>query len=268
MSVTKADVETVLQLISQKDVLTLKAEEFDIFQYQGFDPLQIAAELFKVKRDKSISEDEFIKDVCTMTAIGMIKGSVNDNNINKMSEDGKKGVLDLNKKYGIKLGGGRGQGAKVITYPRVMATFPDLAVRMTKVLGGKPFRGGPLMSVRLPDFMQIQVFPSIIPRHLNDKVKKFLLTAALCYSIDQTVQISQIQQPDLKQLTSVQGNYVNIGHNSPVPVSNVRVATIQSLTIPAEYDNIKAVVEEFRAKVDSSIEIPSREEVTSALNSI
>lgn len=265
MSFNKADVEKILSLINSNDLSALRAEQFDQFQYQGFDPLKLVSALLKVKTDKSISDKDFVDDVLQMVAIGMIKGSINDHNIKKMSEEGQKDVLAINSKYGIKMGGGRGQSSSVITFPRVMATFPDIAVRMTAIIGGKKFSGGPLMSTQLPEYMQVQVFPAIVPRGLGPDVKKMLLTASLCYSIDQSVQISQLKNPDLKALAATQSNFVMVGHNSPIPADEVRKNVFNKLSLARDYQSIVSVLEIYKEKIDSSFVIVPKAEFVSVI---
>jgi hypothetical protein len=250
MSYSKADIEKIIQLINEGDVEALKAQEFEQFQYQGFDPLQIANALHKVKVAKSVSDDDFRKDVYTMVAIGIIKGSVNDRNIKKISETGQTELSALITKYGIRMGGGKGQQASVITFPRVMATFPDIAVRLVAVIGAKEFRGGPFRSSRLPEFMKIQVFPAIIPKDTHLDVKRMLLMASLCYSVDQSIQISQIQKPDIEDLTAKQLNYTNIGFNSPVPADDIRRRVFDKLGILEEYPKVIEVLTDYKQKID------------------
>ncbi|QMP81965.1 nucleocapsid protein [Grapevine associated cogu-like virus 4] len=261
MALSRSDIEKVIQLVNSGDVETLKAEEFEQFQYQGFDPYKIVESLIRVKDDKTIANDAFTKDIYSMVAIGMIKGSVNSRNINKMSELGKTQVTELNAKYGIKEGGGKGQSSSVITYPRMMATFPDIAIRLVKVIGPKEFRGGPLLSTRLPSYMQVQVFPAIIPKDIGLSAKKMLLTASLCYSIDQSVQISQIvitKDDDLKPLAANQMNFTQVGHNSPVPAPEVRKAVFNKLSVKADYGMIFAVLQDYQKKIDSTFQVLSQ----------
>lgn len=266
MSISQADIERVLTLISESDVNSFKAEDFDQFQYQGFDPKKIAESLLKVKKEKSVADSDFKKDVVSMVAIGMIKGSVNPRNKAKMSPEGQTDLDRLGSTYGIKEGGGRGQASGIVTYPRVMATFPDIAIRLTKIIGGKEFRGGPLLSTRLPSYMQVQVFPSILPRDLDAVVRKMLLTASLCYSIDQTIQISEMKDPDLKVVASTQSNFVQVGHTSPVPSDKVRKDIFKSLSIHESYDSIRSVLETYKNLVDPSFLISSQSEFVSSLN--
>lgn len=255
---SQVEVDRIIQLINTGDVEKLSAEEFEQFQYQGFDPKKVVESLVKIKTEKSISDSEFAKEVYTMVAIGMIKGSVNDHNMTKMSDVGKENLRLLIGKYSIKLGGGRSQPAGVVTFPRVMATFPDIAVRLTAVIGPKEFSGGPMMSTRLPNYMKVQVFPAIIPKNLSEEAKKVLLIASLCYSIDQTIQISRIQNADPKTIADSQMNFVHIGHSSPVPDEEVRRKVFNQLNIATDFtQKIRPVLEDYKKKVDPNYQIPA-----------
>jgi hypothetical protein len=258
MSFTKAELDNLLTLISKGDIAALKSEEFDQFQYIGFDPMRIVQSLLRVKNDEKIDDDQFRTDVYKMIAIGIIKGSVNDHNITKMSDTGKNDINALLKKYGIQKGGGRGKASSVITFPRVMATFPDIAVRMVGVIGAKEFNGGPMLSSRLPNYLKVQVFPSVVPRNLNSSVKQMLLMANLCYTIDQSTQISQLKDPDLKSLAATQSNFTNIGHQSPVPNSLTRLTVFKSLNIDEDYDSIMSVIKDYIEKIDPTFIAPDK----------
>jgi len=265
MAPTQADIDRILDLINTKDIETLKKEDYDQFQYQGFDPYRLLQSLIEKKEGQSITDESFSDDICKMVAIGLIKGNVNEHNRKKMTDIGQKDLAELMKKYGIKEGGGKSQPAEVITFPRVMATFPDVAVRFTKVLGGKEFRGGPFQSFLLPGVMQVQVFPSVIPTDLEKPVKIFLMTASLCYSLDQSIQISRLENPDLKSLARDQNDYVNLSHNSPLPKSATRKQTFNQLGLPGEFNNIAKVVTKYKELVDDSFTIITEKEYKQAL---
>jgi len=265
MAPSTSDVDRILTLINSKDINALSKEDYDIFMYQGFDPYKLLFALIELKESKAIDDKLFSDDVCKMVAIGLIKGNVNEHNKTKMSETGQKDLTTLMSKYDIKSGGGKGKPAHVITFPRVMATFPDIAVRLTKVLGGKEFRGGPFKSYLLPDCMKIQVFPSVIPDKLEKPVKSFFLTAALCYSVDQTIQISNIDKPNVVDLCATQFPFVNISHTSPLPKQDTRRQVFNQLGLPAEYANLLSVVTEYKSTVDQSVVIPTEDDYKKAL---
>jgi hypothetical protein len=265
MAPTQADIDRILNLINSKDIEILKKEDYEQFQYQGFDPYRLLQALMQMKEGKAISDEAFSDDICKMVAIGLIKGNVTPHNITKMTDAGRKDLKSLMDKYSIKEGGGKGQAAGVITFPRVVATFPDIAVRFTKVLGGKEFRGGPFQSHELPDVMKVQVFPSVIPMNLERKVKEFFLCASLCYSIDQTIKISQIAKPELKILIPVQQPFINLSHNSPLPKADVRRQTFNQLGLPDKYHMILRVVQVYITEYDKSMVVPSENEYRQAL---
>jgi len=263
MAASKSDIEKVIQLINSGDIEALKSEDFEQFQYQGFDPFKIVETLMRVQKDKSISNENLTRDVFSMVAVGMIKGSITPRNKDKMSDAGKAQITELSSKYGIKEGGGRGQSSGVITFPRMMATFPDIAIRLVNVIGPKEFRGGPLQSTRLPRYMQVQVFPAIIPKDIGQGAKKMLLTASLCYSIDQSIQISRMvisSEDDLKKVSSDQMNYTQIGHSSPVPSPEIRRSVFSKLTVKDDYPTIMTVLQDYKTKVDGSFTILNQSE--------
>jgi len=141
-----------------------------------------------------------------------------------------------------------------------MATFPNLAIRIAKIVGHKEFRGGPMASSRLPYYLQVQVFPAVIPRNLADRTKEALKIASLCYTIDQSIQISQIKNPDLKSIAATQMNFTNVGHTSPVPKEAERKSVFQSLSLSSDYAKIAEVLETYRELIDPSFVIPSRQD--------
>jgi hypothetical protein len=264
-SFSKSDLETLIQLINAGDVEELKKSDFEQFQYQGFDPFRIVESLLRVKKSRSLSDKDFAKDVYTMVAVGMIKGSVNAHNMTKMSDEGKTDLKSLMDKYGVQTGGGKGKSSALVTFPRVMATFPDVAIKLVSVIGPKEFRGGPMQSTNLPESLQVQVFPAIIPREIGREAKTFLMTAALCYSIDQTIQISQIKEPNLQDIANTQSRFVNVGHQSPVPSENVRASVFKSLNITNFYDQILVVLTKYRQLVDPNFVIITRDQLVKSI---
>lgn len=84
MSSNKADIERIIQLVNDGDVEALKAQEFEQFQYQGFDPYKIVEALLGVKVSRSLTNDQFKRDIFTIVAVGLIKGSVNEHNIHNV----------------------------------------------------------------------------------------------------------------------------------------------------------------------------------------
>lgn len=264
-AISKSDLETLIQLVNAGDVEELSKSDFEQFQYQGFDPFKIVESLLRIKKTKNVSDGDFSKDVYTMVAVGMIKGSINDHNMTKMSDEGKTDLKNLMEKYGIQKGGGKGKSSNLVTFPRVMATFPDVSIRLVSVIGPKEFRGGPMLSTYLPEALQVQVFPAIIPRDIGKEAKLFLMTAALCYSIDQTIQISNIKEPNLKEIADTQARFVNVGHQSPVPSEAVRSSVFKTLDIANQYEKILIVLTKYRELVDPNMIIITKDQLVRSM---
>jgi hypothetical protein len=262
-TIDRTAIERILTLLSKKDITTLKSEDFDKFQYQGFDPFKIVQSLLEVKNQKNLSDADFENDVITMIAIGLIKGNVNSNNEKKMSDEGQSSLKDLKIRYAIRHGGGKGQPGKVITYPRVMATFPDVAVRMAIKLGPKDFPGGPFNSMRLPIYMRVQIFPAVIPKNLDPIAKEFLLLASLCYGVDQTVALRKLNVTDVKPIVSSQRSFIELSHRSPVATDESRITLFKELNGPQNYGKISSVLHDY-ARIFPEYTIPSEAEIRAA----
>jgi len=261
----KSDIDRILSLINKEDIEALKAEDYDQFQFVGFDPQKLLATLLALKARDKISDESFINDIVQMVGVGLIKGNVNDHNMTKMSDEGQINLKKLMKKYSIHGGGAESKSSDYVTFPRIVATFPHIAVRFTSTLGAKSYRGGPFMSFGLPDPMQVSVFPSVIPSNLEQKVKSFMLTASLCYSMDQSIQISRLTKPDLKALAAKQSGYIDVSHSSPIPDQDTRKNTFNKLGLPSRYIAILEVVKMYSTLVDASIVIPTEDEYKAAL---
>nr|QYF49534.1 MAG: coat protein [Inner Mongolia phenui-like virus 2] len=241
------DADKLFQVLSSKDLSIFSADEFDKFRFQGFDPNKIAETLLKIKKEKNVPQDIFERDVVVMVGIAVLKGSVTENNLKRISEEGRQSITDLQKKYGIVHGGGQGQAASVITYPRVAATFPDVAIRMIALVGARDYPGQPMQSVKLPAFMKQQVFASVIPRQMNSAVQTYLLKAVLCYSVDQTIAIGRVSSPDIPKLLATQGPFVKLAHQSPVAKEEARVELFKSLDWTGVYKMISGVIAKYQS---------------------
>lgn len=252
------DASKLFQVLSSKDLSIFSADEFDKFRFQGFDPNKIAETLLKIKKEKNVPQDVFERDVVVMVGVAVLKGSVTENNLRRISDEGRQSIMDLQKKYNIVHGGGQGQAATVITYPRVAATFPDVAIRMISLVGARDYPGQPMQSVGLPTFMKQQVFASVIPRQMSGSVQAFLLKAVLCYSVDQTIAIGRIDSPDIVKLLATQGPFVKLAHQSPVAKEDARIALFKSLDWSGAYKMIAQVIAKYQV-FDKDYSPPSEE---------
>lgn len=240
----------VSNAINAIDITTFDLERVNIFKYEGFDPLAIAVSLYDKKTEMSLSDSDFANDIVDMIGLGIYKGSVNSHNLKKMSGIGKGRAEDLMKRYDIKSAKpGSATNSKLVTFPRIMAAFPQYTIQLTIRLGGKDYIGGPMQSYELPDCMKSQVFPSILPIELDKDLKTFLMRASIAYGIDQTVAIANKQSrgKDLFTLFKEQERWTLIAANSSVPPNEDRLNLFRSLKL--DYIAINKVVSVLKGKV-------------------
>jgi hypothetical protein len=102
------------------------------FSYQGYDPVVILDEMCK----KSKGKDKLADDVAVLVSFYLSRGTNTSKSLKSMTDSGKKLLIDLVKKYGIR--NERPKNRKDITISRVMSVFPTIVSRLMKLLDVKP----------------------------------------------------------------------------------------------------------------------------------
>lgn len=196
------------------------------FMYQGFNADQVMAHLLGLKVKNNISDKDFLKDLVDLITLGAIVGNYNANNKTKISEEGKNVADALLKKYDIKEGGAKGS-REVVNIPRVMATFPDITVQVVNKVPFERNYGNQFLCIDIPKFMKTSVFPAIIPKNLDAKVKKALLIVSTCYSAEQTMALRNIDDP--VAAFGAQRKFTQLSHDSAFPKDRVRKSLLEKL---------------------------------------
>jgi len=210
---------SVYDLIASLD--TSGVEEFStLFAYEGFNPEMVHAHFAKIMTSKGISNQEFTDDMRALITLGAMKGNYTMRNSAKISEQGRSKADSLYKKYELKQGSLMGD-KKAIILPRILSAFPELT---TKVILKVPARDFGPKTAGLPKFMKNPVFPSLIPKAMNENAKHTLLWLYTIYSAEQSIVIAQEPKPDFATAYKTQKQFVNIAHNSTVPPEATRVS--------------------------------------------
>jgi hypothetical protein len=254
--VSDSDVKAFIIAANSFSFEKLSVADFDKFLYEGFDPWRILEELTKVKNSKSISDEEMGRDMAFVVGISIITGApVEDKIKTKMSEEGQRIVKDLAVKWGINWGGGKGKGARFVNFPRIALALPIVTIKIINIIGPKEFPNE-MSSQRLPKCMQHPCFPSIIPNSLHADVKRMLLNASLCYGIDMSISLQNIEKPDPSAVASKQKPYIRSSNSSRIPEESDRRVFFKILNLKTEYPIIKEVLDVYIAKVDSAYACP------------
>lgn len=246
-----SDASVIQSLVGSMDIGEI-GDIIQYFLYQGFSPEMVLKHLADVKEKSSIPNAEFLRDIKTMIVIGVIMGNFNDNNSNKISDEGKAKGDALLTKYQMKRGS-VGKDKKAITIPRILATFPIQTTKILQKAGAKNYSDAFGCTV-LPNFMKSGVFPSIVPRSLPSASKKVLLTVSACYTAEQSMTISGVS--DAKSAFQSQKNYTEVSHNSSVPSAAERTKFFNDLKF--DYDALVTVLSNFGKMVGPPVAIPSK----------
>lgn len=235
---TAADVYT---LISTSDSSGM--EEFTtLFAYEGFNPEMVHLHFAKLLDSKSISQEEFLKDMKALITLGAMKGNYTMRNAGKISEAGRTKADSLYKKYNMKQGS-LGGDKKAIILPRVLSAFPELT---TKVILKAPPRDFGIKTAKLPRVIKNPVFPSLLPKSLDSSAVATLLWLYTVYSAEQSIVISQ--EKNFNAAFSIQKQFVTIAFNSSVPPEATRVKMLMG-----QIDEVVQAVSDFSGMTDGDV---------------
>jgi hypothetical protein len=239
------------------------------FQYVGFDPNVILKSIIQRGKVAKRTNDQIISDIATMCTIAIIKGSVTDNNLKKMSDPGKKRYGDLEAMYGLKRNGSRGVSPDVVTIARVGAAFPG---PMMKILLQRPDLSkkfsGPFGSKLLPSYLRHQSAAACIPETLDEAAKSFLIGLICAYTSDQSRSISKAANKDTaSDVYDRQENFITQTHSSHYPSEDVRKSIFKSWSLAADYDKLKSVGDNITKVVKTFVSI-SKEDLVKAVTAV
>jgi hypothetical protein len=253
--VTEADLEKFWEELDVLDLKTLLDDQvIKDFQYVGFNPDTILRSVIALGRAAKRDSAGIKKDIANMCTIAVIKGSVTDNNLKKMSDEGKRTYSTLEERYKLKRGGSKGMDPTVVTVARVGAAFPGSIMR---ILVNKPDLAkkfaGPFGTKALPPYLRHQSAAACIPETLDEPTKSFLLGLITAFTADQSKVISRSKdKPD--ELFDRQENFVTQTYSSNHPTEEVRKSIFKQWTLDADYAKLKLVADNItKIRADFSV---------------
>ncbi|KAM7303208.1 N protein [Ixodes scapularis] len=185
------------------------AELKSAYEYQGFDARLIAQQMKRagvsaLHRQEGAKAGAFM-DRLTLVVIGLMRGANLDKVRKGMKEANRANFDILVKHFGIQ---SKPVDSAAITLPRVIATFPGMAMDVLKIIELGPVRHSTMtnMVAGYPRALMFSAFPSLIPRGVEG-VTEALLSAYLLFQH----QVSLVINPDYpkwdlqKQRSSLEG---------------------------------------------------------------
>jgi hypothetical protein len=247
-SVSENEMSAMWKQIDALDVTLISDEVIASFQYQGFNPDAILKSLLSSKKKNGINNKQFLSDVSTLCAITIIKGSITDTNLKKMSEQGRIKYGELETRYGISRGGGRNRPAEVITVARIAATFPGKIIELLQSgkIPGRVFVSD-LQTHKLPSALRHQALAACIPQTLKERSKNFLLDLVTAFSVDQTRVISK-DKSDIAAQIDRQHQFTLTSHSGPYPSEDVRKKIFTKFNWQSHFDLITPVATHIKTK--------------------
>lgn len=169
---TIKNIDDFYKLVTSQDFATTLTEICRLagdYSYQGFKPESLFAELLKKKTDKSITDADFISDMCKLLSLLHARGP----NINNLKSTNTKGgddpigkIRKIIEKYSIvaKASG----SSSAITLPRLSQTFPALSMDIWVKLYDSSSLNKPVTETEINFLGSLSCSPNCVPSLLKD----------------------------------------------------------------------------------------------------
>lgn len=266
---TKEEIVKLIKAVSEstiKDVVKkvegipdeeLGPMNYSIYDFIGFDPMTIIAVIKIIADHYNDPEKVMLSDVRFCIAACLYMGNIQAKAMSKRSAEGRAKLSYLATKYGITMGTTQsGQPAEVLTFPRVAASFPILAIKMADKISPKSVNLE-FKSALVPGCMRLTPFASLCPPTMKEGVRMMLLEAcnahgsdmAIAYEKGRLKKAKKAVKYDVLSMANDQWAFIEVASSSPVPDDASRKALLSSLKLPTYYAAIHDVVQNYRAIV-------------------
>lgn len=253
--VSESDIKSIIKIVEKTPDDDIQPMAFSIFDFQGFDPNSIIA-VFKIICDHyKDPEKVMLSDIRFCIAACIYMGNIQAKALTKRAAEGRAKIEFLAQKYNIMVGStGSGLSAETVTFPRVAASYPVLAIRMASKVSPKAVNLE-FLSSSIPGFMRLSPFASLCSPLMNPEVRTFLMEACNAHGADMSIAYERGRlkkakkeiKYDAVQLANDQWSFVEIASNSPVPDEESKKSLLTSLNVSSQYDVLLPVVKNYRA---------------------
>jgi ribosomal protein L19E len=251
--------------LEKMDVSTLIGDDvIRAFEYQGFNPNKLLQTIMKRGMDAKKDKNQILKDIVDMVTIAIIKGSITEKNLGKMSDTGKLTYQKFESVYKLVKGGSKGKESDHVTVARVAATMPGVVMNVLKQKPGltKQF-AGPFGSSALPYYLRHQAAAACIPQNSPPRLIEFLLGLITAFTADQSKVLSQ-SKTGADELFDKQSNFVTTTYSSAHPVEASRVKIFKSFSLESDYEKISVVAAKIK-KVKTDFVVLTIEQIAEDL---
>jgi hypothetical protein len=277
IDISDEEVNRIISVVEKVTADKITALEFTIFDYVGFDP-RMVSRVFKVFQNYYQSSDEdLLSDIRFSVAACLYMGNLQLVSMTRRGLEGRAKLEYLAKKYNIRLGStGTGIPATALTFPRIAAAYPVIAVRMATKVSPKAvnldFKSG-----LVPNYMRLTPFGSLCSAHMGSELRLFLLQACNAHGADMAIAFETgRQKKDHKEIkynpasiASDQWTFMEVASTSPVPSEESRKKLLAELNLYNDYSALAEVVKNYLSittkKAEAEVVVLSEKEFTDAL---
>jgi len=241
-----------VESITEKEVEPM---QFNIFDFQGFDPNVIISVFVVISEHFGDTMKIMLSDIKFAIAACLYMGNIQQKALTKRKAEGRAKLEFLAQKYNIMMGStGTGISAETVTFPRVVASFPVLAIKMANAIPPKAVNRE-FMSTSVPSYMRLSPFASLCSALMKSELRLFLMEACNAHGSDMSIayEVGRLKKAkkELKydpiSLANDQWAFVEVASESPVPLEDSKKSLLTSLNISKDYSSLEKVVKNYRA---------------------
>jgi hypothetical protein len=258
--VSDSDVASTISEVESIKTSDTDHTEFSIFDFIGFDPRVIVKVLRAYQTHYKEGNDHLFSDIRFSIAAVLYMGNLQTKSMTRRALEGKTKIEYLTTKYNIRTGTqGAGIPAEALTFPRIAASFPALAIRMAARLTpsavSKEFMGR-----SVPGFMRLTPFASLCSPKMDSRLRTYLLEVCNAHGSDMALAYEEGRCKKLKKKSELtakvaaedQWAFMEIASESPVPVEPVKKTMLTELNLVSHFDAISQVNYNYRLKLNDN----------------
>jgi hypothetical protein len=268
VTVTEKALEQLWGEIERMDVSSLVDDQvIQDYEYKGFNANELLRTVLEKGLNAGRAMGDLQQDLINMVTIAVIKGSVTDKNLEKMSDQGKFSYKTLEDRYGLQKGGSQGKAANHVTIARIAAALPGVVLQVLKKkpILAKKFTG-PFKTTGLPYYLRHQASAACIPNSLPDRTKNFLLGIITAYTSDQSKALSKTKDGPA-ELFERQLQFVTTTNGSEHPSEISRKKLFLEFTLTTDYEKLSAVGANIKRSVEG-FEVPSQSQISEDMSKV
>nr|QYF49553.1 MAG: coat protein [Sichuan phenui-like virus 3] len=253
--ISSTQVKTIVKEVEKIEKRDIEPIQFNIFDFQGFDPFVIISVFLVINEHFGEVNKVMIEDIKFCIAACLYMGNLQPKALTKRKAEGRGKIDYLSSKYNILMGStGSGVPAEAVTFPRVVASFPVLSIKMASAVPPKAVNRD-FMSTSIPSYMRLSPFASLCSPNMAKELRLFLMECCNAHGSDMSIayEVGRLkkQKKEIKydpiSLANDQWGFVEVASDSPVPEEDSKKTLLASLDLPKDFALMEKVVKNYRA---------------------